>query len=212
MGLSKTKTKNEPWSKAQPYILKGMENSNRVFDAQQPNLDKFSAMQMETYGKLAPGAEQGIMGSQSLINDTIAGKYLNGNPYMQGMLDRANEDTVSSLASMYSRAGRYGSDYMNDATVRALANNENQYRFNNYAQERQNQLNAVGQAQNLMGGATSLLNNAAALPWTGVGALNGNIRQASSGYGTTTQSGGLGNALVGGAFSALGSYLGRPGQ
>lgn len=207
MGLSTKKTKSEPWAPAQPYIIKGMENSNRVFDSQQPQLDKYSAMQMDTYGKLAPGAEQGIMGSQSLVNDTLAGKYLNGNPYMQGMLDRANEDTVSSLASMYSRAGRYGSDYMNDATVRALADNQNRYRFDNYARERQNQINAVGQAQGLMGGATGLLNNAADLPWVGVGALNGNIRQASNGYGTTKTSGGfLGDLALSMAGNA-GSFM-----
>ena len=39
-----------------------------------------------------------------------------------------------------------------------------------------------------MGGSQSLLNNAAELPWLGVGALSGNIRQSSNGYGTQTGS------------------------
>lgn len=209
MGLSKTKTKSEPWAPAQPFIIKGMENSNRVFDAQQPNLDKFSAMQMDTYGKLAPGAEQGIMGSQNLINDTLAGKYLNANPYMDAMATTARNNAADEIASRYSGAGRYGSGAGQAAMAKAMMEAENALRFNGYNQERGYQNAAVGQAQSLMGGATGLLNNAAALPWTGVGALNGNIRQASNGYGTTTQSGGLGNALIGGAFGALGSYLGR---
>lgn len=44
-----------------------------------------------------------------------------------------------------------------------------------------------------MRGSQGLLSEAANLPWLGVGALNGNVRQASNGYGstTTTQSGGL---------------------
>lgn len=55
----------------------------------------------------------------------------------------------------------------------------------------------------------SLLNTAADLPYIGVGALNGNVRQASDGYSTTTQktSGGLGGVL--GAFAgSLASGLG----
>jgi len=61
--------------------------------------------------------------------------------------------------------------------------------------------------------ATGLLNTAAELPYIGVGALNGNIRQASNGYGTTTQktSGGLGGALgtiLGSAASAFGGGIG----
>ena len=38
-----------------------------------------------------------------------------------------------------------------------------------------------------MGGSQSLLNNAAELPWIGVQAANGAVRQASNGYGTSTQ-------------------------
>jgi len=51
------------------------------------------------------------------------------------------------------------------------------------------------------------------LAFTGVGALNGNIRQASNGYGTTTTktSGGIGGALgsiAGGALSAFSGGMG----
>ena len=76
----KTVQKNEPWAPAAPYILKGMEQSQAVFDQQQPTLNKYAGMQMDTYGRLAPGAEQGIMGAQGLVNDTLAGRYLQGNP------------------------------------------------------------------------------------------------------------------------------------
>jgi hypothetical protein len=71
--------------------------------------------------------------------------------------------------------------------AREIAKAEDAARYQNYAAERQNQIGAVGQASGLMGGSQSLLNNAAELPWIGVGALNGNVRQASNGYGTQTQ-------------------------
>ena len=92
--------------------------------------------------------------------------------------------------------------------TRQLANAENNARFQNYAMERGYQNDAIGQAQNLMGGSQGLLNNAAELPWIGVGALNGNVRNASGGYGTTTtkQSGGIGQMLGGLAGAGLSGW------
>ena len=211
---SKTKTKNEPWAPAQPYILKGLENSGRVFDQQQPSLDKFSAMQMDTYGRLAPGDEQGIMGSQGLVNDTIGGKYLNGNPYLEGMIGQTRDNVTDQVNGQFSLGGRYGSGQHTGILAKYLADAENNMRFNNYGMERGYQNQAIDQAQSLMNGSQGLLNNAAELPWIGVGALNGNVRQASNGYGvqTTKQSGNIGGQLMGIAGSALSSYLGRPGQ
>ena len=210
MGLSKSKTtsKNEPPSWAKPLILKGMEGASNVFDQQQPTLNKYSGMQMDTYGRVAPGAEQGIMGSQGLVNDTLSGKYLNGNPYIDGMLAKTRENVTGNVNSQFSGSGRYGSDYHTGEMTRQLADAENSMRFQNYGQERAYQNDAVGQAQGLMNGSQGLLNNAAELPWIGVGALNGNVRQASNGYGTTTskQSGGIGQMLGGLAGSALSGW------
>ena len=212
MGLSKSKTttKNEPWKAAQPYILKGLEQSGQVFDQQQPTLNKYSEMQMDTYGRVAPGAEQGIMGSQGLVNDTLSGKYLNGNPYIDGMLAKTRENVSGNVNSQFSGSGRYGSDYHTGEMTRQLADAENSMRFQNYGQERAYQNDAVGQAQGLMNGSQGLLNNAAELPWIGVGALNGNVRQASNGYGTTktSSSPGIGQMIGGLAGTALSSWAG----
>ncbi len=188
MGLSKSKskTKNTPWGPAQPFILKGLENSARVFDAQQPELENYAAMQRDSYGRVAPGAEQGILGAQGVVNANLAGDNLNGNPYLDKILEATRANTINGVDAQFSRAGRYGSGSHAGILAKAIAEAENGARFNNYAMERQNQNGAVGQAGQLMAGSQSLLNNAAELPWLGVGALNGNVRQASNGYGTTT--------------------------
>lgn len=206
----KTVQKNDPWAPAQPYILKGLEQSGQVFDQQQPTLNKYAGMQMDTYGRLAPGAEQGIQGAQGLVNDTLAGRYLQGNPYLDSQIDQTKENVSNDVLSRYSSAGRYGSAYGMGELTRQLANAENNMRFQNYAMERGYQNDAVGQAQNLMGGSQGLLNNAAELPWIGVGALNGNVRNASGGYGTTTttQKNGIGGLLAQAAGTALSSYAG----
>ncbi len=187
-----------------------MEQSSRVFDAQQPQLEGFAKMQRDSYGRLAPGAERGIAGSQGMVNRTLNGDYLNGNPYLDGMLAQTRANTENSVNSQFSQAGRYGSGSHAGILAGAIANAENSARYGNYATERQNQLQAVGQAQSLMGGSQSLLNNAAELPWLGVGALNGNIRQASNGYGSTTQTqsqpGGWGQMLMGAASNAAGAF------
>ena len=208
MGKSKTVQKNDPWAPAQPYILKGLEQSSQVFDQQQPDLNKYSGMQMDTYGRVAPGAEQGIIGAQGLVNDTLGGKFLGGNPYLDAVLSRTRANVGDSVASEFMGAGRYGSGMHQDVLSRALADAENQARMGNYNQERAYQNDAVGQAQQLMGGSQGLLNNAAELPWIGVGALNGNVRNASGGYGTqtTTAKQGVLGSLLQAAGQAAGSY------
>ena len=188
MGLSssKTTTNTDPWKPAQPYILNGLAQTQRVFDSQQPSLEKYAGMQRDTYGKTAPGAEAGIAGAQGLVNHTLAGDNLMGNPYLDKMLALTRADTTNQVNGQFESAGRYGSGQHAAILARTIADAENGARFQNYALERGYQNDAVGQASNLMAGSQSLLNNAAELPWIGVGALNGNIRQASNGYGTST--------------------------
>lgn len=192
-GSKKTKTTNEPWAPAQPYIIKGLEQSGAVFDQQQPSLNKYSQMSFDTYGRMAPGAEAGIAGSQGLVNDTLAGKYLNGNPYLDAIISKNAGDIRDNVGAAFSASGRYGSGMFGDTLADNIGEMANDLRYGNYAQERQNQIGAVDQAQSLMSGSQGLLEQAATLPWTGVQALNGGVRTASNGYGksTTTQSGGL---------------------
>ncbi len=53
---SSTKTNNDPWKAAQPYILKGMDQTNQVFDANQPRLADMSTKAYEGFNNVAPGA------------------------------------------------------------------------------------------------------------------------------------------------------------
>ena len=188
MGLSggSTVQKSEPWAPAQPYILNNLKQTQATYDANQPNLQKYAGMQQGTYGRVAPGAEQGITEAQGLVNDNISGKNLNGNPYLDAIIGRTNRDVTAGVNDQFGSAGRFGSGYHTAILADSLANADNQARFNNYAMERNNQQAGIGQAQGLMGGAQGLLNNAAELPWIGTNAANGGIRTASNGYGTQT--------------------------
>lgn len=209
---SKTKNVNEPWAPARPFILQNLQQQDDVFKGSQPELMKAAADQRATYGRLAPGAEAGIMGAQGLVNRNLSGANLQGNPYLDAILGRTRENVIGGVNDQFGSAGRFGSGMHGAILARELANAENQMRYGDYAQERGFQQDAIGQAQGLMGGSQSLLNNAAELPWIGVQAANGAVRQASAGYGTQTQTskGALGPMLMQIASNAAQAYAGRP--
>src|SRR3546814_387044 len=161
-------------------------------------------MSFDTYGRMAPGAERGINLSQNLANKTIRGEfmgkspgtdlltrtmngeYLDGNPHLQGIIDRTNESVGNDVSGRFSAAGRYGSSNFADVLAKRLAENETNLRYQDYGAERQNQLGAADAlnglysndldralgatdiSQGLMAGSQGLLNQTAAPPWNGV--------------------------------------------
>lgn len=209
MGKSKTVQSNDPWKPAQPYILKNLQQQDAVFNSSQPDLMNAAADQRATYGRVAPGAEQGIMGAQSLVNRNLSGANLGGNPYLDAILGRTRENVTNSVGDQFGTAGRFGGGMHAAILSRELADAENRARYQDYGIERGYQQDAIGQAGNMMQGATGLLNNAAELPWTGIQAANGAVRQASAGYGTQTQtrSPALGEMLLGAASGGLNAYV-----
>jgi hypothetical protein len=211
MGLSKSKskTKNEPPKWAKPYILENLKQQQAVFQESQPELMKAAADQRATYGRLAPGAEAGIVGAQNLVNRNLSGANLTANPYLDAILGQTRENVTGRVGDEFGSAGRFGGGMHAAILGRELADAENRARYGDYAQERSYQQDAIGQAQGLMGGSQSLLNNAAELPWIGVQAANGAVRQASGGYGTqtTSQKPGMGQMLLGAAGAGLNAWM-----
>lgn len=207
---SKTKSTNDPWKPAQPYILKNLQQQDTVFNASQPDLMNAAADQRATYGRVAPGAEAGVIGAQGLVNRNLSGANLQGNPYLDAILGRTRESVTNGVNDQFGSAGRFGGGMHQAILARELASAENQARYGDYAQERGYQQDAIGQAGGLMQGSQSLLNNAAELPWIGVQAANGAVRQASSGYGTQTQTSkpSIGMMLMQAAGNAASAYAG----
>lgn len=118
--------------------------------------------------------------------------------------DRALQANAQRLSAAQSLGGQFnqGENRALEAARAADASEQSQV---------QQMLTALGLAPDLRNAefaginpALNLLNAAADIPYVGTAALNGQIRQASGGYGTTTQSGGLGSKLLG-AGAQLGS-------
>ncbi|WP_324807228.1 hypothetical protein SH584_11510 [Sphingomonas sp. LY29] len=206
MGLSKSKSKttNDPWKPAQPFIIKNLQDQSAVFNSTQPQLEGFAAQQRDTYGRIAPGAEQGIMGAQSLVNRNLSGANLQGNPYLDAILGQTRDNVMARVGDEFGSAGRFGGGMHQAIAAREALNAENAMRYQDYGQERAYQQDAIGQAGQMMQGSQSILNNAAELPWLGIQASNGAVRQASNGYGTssTTSKQALGPMLLNAAASA----------
>ena len=207
---SKTVQNNEPPTWAKPYILDNLKQQQDVFNSSQPDLNKFAGMQRDTYGRVAPGAERGIMGAQDLVNSNLRGDNLRGNPYLDAIIGQRNQDIAGSVNDQFGTSGRFGSGMHAAILAREMANADDQLRYQNYGAERGYQQDAIGQAGGLMQGSQAMLNNAAELPWIGVQAANGAVRQASQGYGTQTktESGSIGQMLGGIAGSGLAGWAG----
>jgi hypothetical protein len=120
-----------------PYLQMGLQRAERLFFGQdQPGLypgqmyvdpsqqtQQALSMQEQLASSAAPilsAGQQSYLNSLGQIGQTAAGGFLQGNPYQQQMINAAtrplvqqySEQVVPGIASLYSKAGRYGSGAM----------------------------------------------------------------------------------------------------
>ena len=101
--------------------------------------------------------------AQGNVSGMLAGDYLGGNPFFQGAFQPAAtaaqtafNKSIGDISSAASKAGRYGSGAMGTLQNQAagtfaqkLADTAGKLSYENYAQERQNQMRALGMAPGL---------------------------------------------------------------
>ena len=104
-----------------------------------------------------------LQSAQNQLQNTVSGSFLGGNPFFQGAFQpaaRAAEtqfkQTLGDIASKSSMAGRYGSGAMGSLQDRAtgafgqqLANTAGQLAYQNYADERNRQQQAIGMSPSM---------------------------------------------------------------
>jgi hypothetical protein len=162
-----------------PYLQMGLQRAEQLFFGQpQPSFypgQTYVSPSAQTQQALAQqealatgaqpslqAAQQAYQASLGQIGQTAAGGFLQGNPYQQAMLAAATrpltqqygEQVVPGIASLYSRAGRYGSGAMEralggatEAYGRALGDVSANIVGQDYARERGLQQQAqMGQA------------------------------------------------------------------
>jgi hypothetical protein len=188
VGLSTSKSKSTqttaPSPFASPYVSSAANTLQPGYDAAVKN-----------NASLMPRINSALDYSQGVMN----GNYLNGNPYLQDVIDNSNRDITTGVDSQFEGAGRYGSGDFAGVLARQLANNENNIRYANYAQERQYQNAAPGQLAGLIGVSSALPQAAGNTYAEAVRGLVGNYNTTN---GTTTSSPAIGPMILSSLASA----------
>jgi hypothetical protein len=159
----------------QPYLELGLRGAEQLFFGQQPQFfpgqtyvdpseQTLAALQQQE--ELARAAQPALTASQEAymgglrqLGETASGAFLSGSPYLQSLIETATrpiaqqfqEQTLPSIASQYSAAGRYGSGAMarttgqaQEGASRAIGDIATQLAAADYARERGFQQQAVG--------------------------------------------------------------------
>ena len=171
-GGGNSQTTNDLDPNVVPYVRDALSEQQKLYNegapqyyAGQTYLDP-NANQTNAMNQIATQAQAGspvLNNATNLGNQMIQGDFLQNNPNFNAVMDTAgrkatdlyNTATQGTMSDV-SQAGRYGSDA--HARLQAgnagklsqsLADTAGQYAYQNYATERANQNQAMGQAQNL---------------------------------------------------------------
>jgi hypothetical protein len=219
---SKSKTTNEPPKWAVPHLQGAMGTISNTVSGNQGNLDQMAGTLrgfLPGLGDKAFGENAGLGAATGYATDVLGGKYLSeGNPYMNDMAAMARQNVAGDINSMFSKAGRAGSDSWMQDLAEGMGKAELGLRYQNYGNERNAQTQAAGMMpalnQSQYAGIMPYLaasQTAAGLPFTGIQNL-GQIGGLAGGYGTQsgTQPGGWGGQVLGAAAAALPFILSEP--
>ena len=211
----KSSSQSDPWAPSTAARTANVNNAESTYNANQPGIQANADTLNQGFHNLAPmafGNNPLQTQTEGALSDTIGGKYLGANPYMDGMMQTTNNNITNGVNSQFEQGGRYGSAGHAGILAQRIGEADNQLQYNNYNDERARQQQAIGMSgsvqDNRYAGVSPLLalaGGAATLPYTGLSAANNNINASSSGYGkNTSRQTGLGNVV-----DTFGNYMGN---
>lgn len=151
-----------PSSYSQPFI-------NDAASTLRPSFDQSMGL-MQRY---QPMIDEGIDYFGSVANSR------GGNPFLDQIAERSRENTMDAVASRFSQAGRYGSGMFTDTAARAVADQENQLRYNDW-------YNQQNRADDAAMKRAALIENAVGMPQQIAGGYAGNVNNLLGRYVTST--------------------------
>lgn len=153
-----------------------------VNDAANQQQGAYQAAQTNVNQNVMPALQQGM----NYYGDELAGKYLNGNPYLDNVLSKTNQDISNGVNSQFEGAGRYGSGNHAGVLADKIAANEDSVRYGNYANER-GYMNAAAAGLGSLGALSASLPQAAGSTYANnIGNLVGRYVNGTSNSTTTT--------------------------
>lgn len=167
MQTSTTTTAIDP--AIQPYLTYGLSEAKNLYQTGGPQFypgQGYVGPSTATQTALQALQARAMAGNpllgqaQGNVSGMLAGDYLGGNPFFQGAFQPAAtaaqtafQKSIGDISSAASKAGRYGSGAMGTLENQAagtfaqkLADTAGKLAYENYAQERQNQMRALGMA------------------------------------------------------------------
>jgi hypothetical protein len=143
----------DPWGVAAPYMADALDQSRDLYQSGQGSNyypgQGYTPMGYDTSTGLNQMRDRAMAGSQTqnMANQNIQEMMQGGvNPHLNAMYNQGAEQITDNMKSLYSKAGRYGSNSMGDQTGKALGNYATNLYGNAYGQDQSNRLNAINMA------------------------------------------------------------------
>jgi len=170
MSTSTTTTAVDP--AIQPYLTYGLTEAKNLYQGGGPKFypgqgyvgpSTTTQTALQALQARAMSGNPLLSQAQGNVSGMLAGDYLGGNPFFQGAFQPAAaaaqmafNKSIGDISSAASQAGRYGSGAMGTLQNQAagtfaqkLSDTAGKLSYENYAQERQNQMRALGMAPGL---------------------------------------------------------------
>lgn len=213
MGLSSSKTTSGPSKAALPHLNSATTAVQGAYNSNQGNLDAISGSLSDAFKKYASTMGSGLTGAQTRVNDVLGGKYLDGNPQLQNIIDTTNASVADQVNALFSRAGQSGSSRQIGELGKRLSENESGLRYQSYSDEQARMDAAIAQALGLNSAGnenaatlTNLGTSAATVPYLGASFLADSLGGLWGNSTTTKSSPSIGQMLLG-AGSNIGAAL-----
>ena len=148
----KSSTSTEPSKFAKGYISQG---ANTLQDTYGANAGQIQSATDQVVGLLPSMVEKYQAGNPAVnaatgyTSDVLGGKYLDGNPYLDGVISASNDDLRNQMqAALGAKGLTGGSDYA-DIISKNIARNTMDMRYADYGRERGMMESAAGRAPGL---------------------------------------------------------------
>lgn len=146
-GGSKTTSNSgsaQEWAK--PYATAAASEVQNVYNAAKPGLEANVASANDLASRFKAGyTSAGSTGGKAnqFYGSVLGGKYLEGNPYLQDIIDASRGGVTDGVNSQFTSAGRYGSGAHTGVLADSLADMEAQLRYTNYDNEMERMMGAA---------------------------------------------------------------------
>jgi hypothetical protein len=151
-GTQQVVQKSDPWAGQQDYLTEIFQRAQKQSLVPQKFFpgQTFAGLSPETEAALQLQTQRALQGSpltaaaQNELTRTLSGEYLrSGNPHLGAMMGRVADEVAPRLNAQFSAGGRYGSGAHAQALASALSDTAGQLAFQNYGEERGNQIRGM---------------------------------------------------------------------